>query len=1379
MYLHPRLLSLASDVRWRIIISAVVGMLAVAAGVARLAVAALIIVEVVRGNATFESLTWPLVGMAALIVARAYLQYLQEVMSHHTASLVKVKLRERLYEHSLALGPGYFDSSRTGDALMSLAEGVERLEAFFGRYLPQMMVAALAPVVIFIFMALLDFRTGLIFLAFALLTLVIPNLFHRWNRERSMARRDAYGALGADFLDAVQGLTTLKAFGQSRIRGELLAERARELFRTTMGVLAANAATGAMTILGITGGAAVALGWGAVRVADGDLELRTLLIVLMLGVEIFRPLRELVQLYHDGVMAMSSAEGIFAIMDSPATVRDPERAQVAANAGESVGDLKPEVAFDNVSHSYSEGRRPALHDLSFTLHEGETLGLVGPSGAGKSTIVWLMLRFFDPQQGIIRLGGRDVRDIPLEELREHISVVTQDTYLFHGTVAENLRFGNPDATQAQLEEAAGAANAHEFISRLSRGYETVVGERAVRLSGGQKQRIAIARALLKDAPILILDEALSNVDAENEALIVQALDRLIEGRTTLRIAHRLSSVVNAHRILVLDDGRLVETGSHSELVAAGGLYANLMAQQQERLDFVVQPSQGDADTVQPAAAPVDVSAFMPSPAHQGHSHHHHAAPQAHSPGHEGEHRHVPHEHSREEHGSGDHHRAEPQPRHGGHDGEHHQATHAHDGDGQGHGHHAAPQPHRREHDGEHRHTAHAHDGGSHGPQPDASAFIPQPAHGGHGHHHHEAPGARHHDGHSGDPRPLGIITVWLRLLGLVKPWRNELILTFLLGVAHHGTAIGVGVVSALLVGQVITGGDLTLLLILLAVLTPLAAFFVWTESWVAHDLAYRLLAEMRVDVYRKLDPLAPAYMTRRRSGDLVSVVGGDVETVEFFFAHTITPAFTAVVVPGVVVAVLAVIAWPMAIAVAPFLVAVAFSPFFAQRRSERLGEELRHQLGDVHAHMVDSIQGMREISAFGRGRSRTSEMVANSWRFAHFQLRFLKERAFQIGFIEAMTALGGLVVLAVGVWLLTNGVISRPELILAVVLSVAAFAPVSDIARTMKQLMETLAASRRLFAIHDEPVPVMDGPGVAPRGDGHDHHDGHDHADGHHSAPSIVFQGVGFDYGPGEPQALHNVSFQVEPGHTVALVGRSGAGKTTCANLVMRFWDPASGAVQLDQHDIREFKLDDLRRNIALVSQDTYLFNASIRENILLGRVDATQAELEEAARQANCHDFISAFPEGYDTIVGERGMQLSGGQRQRVAIARALLKNAPVLILDEATSHLDAVSESQLRQALENLMEGRTTLVIAHRLSTIRNADRIVVLDDGEAVEQGSHQELLEHSGLYAQLVATQLVGATNGHAPEHEQDEHHGSHEAPLPSEWTGVPGGHHHHH
>ena len=1248
MYLHPRLLALAQDVRWRILLSAAIGMLAVAAGLARLAVAALIIVAVVHGDASFSSLAWPLAGMAALVVARVVLQYFQEVVSHHTASIVKVRLRERLYQHALALGPGYFDQSRTGDALMSLAEGVERLEAFFGRYLPQMIIAALAPVAIFVFMALIDFRTGLVFLGFALLTLVTPNLFHRWNRRRNQARRDAYGALGADFLDAVQGLSTLKAFGQSRARGELLAVRARNLFRATMGVLAANSATGALTVLGVTAGAAVALAWGAVRVSHGDLELRPLLIVLMLGVEVFRPLRELVQLYHDGMMAISSAEGIFDIMDAPVEVLDPAVRSNGASAGAVAGSVSdgqaapitPEIAFQGVTYGYNGGRRPALHDISFTLHSGETLGLVGPSGAGKSTVVWLTLRFFDPQQGRVLLGGQDIREIRQELLRQQIAVVTQDTYLFHGTVAENLRFGNPRATQEELEAAARTANAHDFITHLRHGYDTVVGERAVRLSGGQKQRIAIARALLKNAPILILDEALSSVDAENEAVIQQGLDRLMAGRTTLIIAHRLSSVVNADRILVLDEGRLAEEGNHGELVSAGGIYAELMAQQQDH-DVALHPVTADGAGV-----------------HAG----------------------VPAGHGDSHDGHGDHSRAD------------------------------APLS--------------------------AEVFMPQTVHqgDGHGHHHHEASGRHSHDGlHA--PVRLGILAVWRRLLALVSPWRNELGLTFLLGLASHGSIIGVAVISALLVGQVITGGDLTLFLVLLAVFVPVAAVFTWMESWVAHDMAYRLLGEMRVDLYKKLDPLAPAYMVRRRSGDLVSLVGGDVETVEFFFAHTITPAFVAVLVPGAVLAVLAVIAWPVALALSPFLAAVAVSPFFAQKRSERLGEELRGRLGDVHAHMVDSIQGMREISSFGQGRARTAEMVSNSWSFAHYQLRFLKERAFQIGFIEAMTALGGLTVLTVGVWSLTNGNISRPELILAVVLSVAAFAPISDIARTMKQLMETLAAARRLFVVHDEPVAVSDGPGVS----------GQDN--GARPAPAIDFEGVGFAYGPEEPQALQRVSFTVEPGHTVALVGRSGAGKTTCANLMMRFWDPLAGSVKLGGRDIRDYKLDDLRDQIGLVSQDTYLFNATVRDNIRLGRSEASDAEIEEAARQANAHEFIAAFPDGYATMVGERGMRLSGGQRQRVSIARALLKNAPVLVLDEATSHLDAVNERQVRQALERLMAGRTTLVIAHRLSTIRDSDRIVVLDEGRAVEQGDHHQLLDRRGLYSQLVATQLVGGAGQH--------------------------------
>ena len=619
--------------------------------------------------------------------------------------------------------------------------------------------------------------------------------------------------------------------------------------------------------------------------------------------------------------------------------------------------------------------------------------------------------------------------------------------------------------------------------------------------------------------------------------------------------------------------------------------------------------------------------------------------------------------------------------------------------------------------------------------PDVStAHAPDISHLTSGHGHHHAPPART----STEPAEVNIrsLTVWLRLFGLVRPVRLQFLGTLALGMLHHGSVIVLGALSALLVGAVFRDESLTTPLILVCIFAPLSAFLFFLETWQAHDMAYRLMARMRIDLYEKLEPLAPAYMVRRRSGDIVSVVGGDVETVEYFFAHAISPMIVAILIPGGLLIALAVISWPIAGALAPFLVAVAVSPFFANTRIERLGNEIRGRMGDIHAFMVDSIQGMREISAFGRGADRNDELNKKGWDYAGHLVRFQKSQAFQIGFMEAMMGLGSLAVLATGVWLVLDGQLERTQLPLVSVLALASFSPVMELARTMKQMMETLASSRRILAIHDESVPVRDGPGVSKGAD-----------DGLSSTPSIEFQEVAFTYSEGDPQALADVSFGIGSGQTVAIVGRSGAGKTTIAYLMMRFWDPDRGDIVLQSNRLDEFRLDDIRGRMALVAQDTYLFNDTARENIRLGRQDATDSEVEEAARQANAQEFIESFPDGYDTRVGERGMQLSGGQRQRIAIARAILKNAPVLILDEATSHLDAISEATVRDALDRLMEGRTTVVIAHRLSTIRNVDNILVLEQGQVVEQGTHEQLLSRGGMYAQLVSAQMAGPTGSH--------------------------------
>ena len=852
MYFDIRLFQLTKGVRLRILLSTVLGLIAVGAGVAGLAIFAIVIARVFRGEAEYSSLALPMIGVAILIGVRGIFQYLQNGTAHHTSNIVKIKIRENLYQHCLALGPGHFDQRRTGGVILTLGDGVEGLETFFGQYLPQIIIAAIAPILIFVFMAILDLPVALIFLGFALFTLVAPAVFHRWNQKSSMHRYRSYGSLGADFLDGVQGLATLKAFGQSGRHGDRLADRARTLYRSTMGVLAANIATGGVTVLGISAGAAVALGVGAGRVASGDMEIRTLLIVMMFGVEVFKPLRELTMLYHKGMIASAAAQSIFNLMAEPVEIKDPEKSAVAETP--TPVPLTPEIKFENVTFAYNQGRGNALEEVSFTLGQGEKLGLVGPSGAGKSTIVWLVYRFFDPQKGRILLGGNDLRDLPLDRIREHISVVTQDTYLFHGTVADNLRFGKQDATQEELEAAARAANAHEFIAPASPGLRHL--RRRARHPPLRRPAAAHRHRPCppQNAPILVLDEALSSVDAENEALIQEALDRLMQGRTTLIIAHRLSSIVGADRILVLDDSRLVEVGPHAELINAGGVYSRLMADQQAA-GFAAKPTRASA-SIDEASTP------------------------------------------------------DTQP-----------------------------------------------------PATPDEVFEPAPT------------GIE-------SARPMGAFTILRRLMTLINPWWKQQTVTFVLGIAHHGSIIGLGVISALLVGQVFRGEDLTLYLILLGVFAPLTAFFTWAEGWLAHDLAYRLLAEMRIDMYRKMDTIAPAYLVKRRSGDIVGVVGGDIEKIEYFFAHTISPAFVAFIVPLAVLITLALISWPLAIVLLPFLLAVAIRPFYDQKTNERLGDEVLTKLGGIHAQMVDNIQGMREIAAFGQGPTRTGDVRERGWDFA-------------------------------------------------------------------------------------------------------------------------------------------------------------------------------------------------------------------------------------------------------------------------------------------------------------------------------------------------------------------------------------------------------------
>jgi ABC-type multidrug transport system fused ATPase/permease subunit len=570
----------------------------------------------------------------------------------------------------------------------------------------------------------------------------------------------------------------------------------------------------------------------------------------------------------------------------------------------------------------------------------------------------------------------------------------------------------------------------------------------------------------------------------------------------------------------------------------------------------------------------------------------------------------------------------------------------------------------------------------------------------------------------------GIAGPVLRLLPIAMREKRLLAWSTLLGLFYYLSIIAASGLGAYIIGLAATGASsdaLTGRIVLLAGVVLLAAALIWGWMALIHDYAYAILAQLRIQMFDGLIRLAPRFVLGKRTGDIGSVIMSDVEVTERFFAHTIADYAIALLIA---ICAAVALAWIHPLLALVFLITAALIssvPFWLARLAERQGQRTRGELGTLTADVIDGIQGMRDLVAFGQANAFAKRLEQRTVNVGQSQLAYGRRVGLEAGISDALQAAAVLAIVAVAAWLVSTGAVGPALYPVAVVLIATSLAPVAAVAQVARELGDVNASARRMLGISERAMPVQSA------------------ETGRIARPQawpISFESVSFAYDDKRGRALDGATFNIANGETVALVGRSGAGKSTCANLLLRLWEVDGGAIKIEGRDIRTWSENELRELIAVVPQDVYLFNTTIRENIRLGRPDATDQEVEAAARVAQIHDFIvSELPNGYDTICGERALALSGGQRQRIAIARAVVKQAPIMLMDEAVSNLDSESERALRIAMTEASRGRTTIIIAHRLVTVQSADRVVVLDRGRCVQSGMPETLAAQPGAYADL--------------------------------------------
>ena len=1129
-----------------------------------------------------DALAQAALPLAAAIIVRAASIYLAQRAGDKAAFEAVRRVRSLVYDKLTALGPSYTETVPTAEAVQTSVEGATQLQVYFGGYLPQLFFAGLAPITLFV---LLVGQAGLPAALLLACVPVIPVSIMMVMRNAKKIGAEYWGSyvdLGGMFLEAVQGLTTLKVYQADRSWHERINAESERFRTATMRLLVMQLRSICVMDLVVYMGAALGSIVAALQLATGKIGFEAAFLIVFLSQEFFLPMRRLGSLFHTAMNGMAASRRMFGILDTP----EPARGDVEL-------DGRGDIELADVSYAY--GDRTVLDSASATIAHGSLVALVGESGGGKSTLAGIIAGRKGAYRGSVRIGGVELRDATAASLMRAVTLVPTNGYLFAGTLRDNLLLARPSATDTELLRALDRTRVAAFV-QANGGLDMVINEGGTNLSGGQRQRVCMARALLHDSPLYVFDEATSNVDAASEAASGEVIASLAGGHTVIVVAHRLSTIVDADQILVLERGRIAEHGTHGELLATAGAYARMWNSQEQLSAYAY--AEGDAEDAGAVKA-VDGSAACTD--------------------------------------------------------------------------------------------------GLHGAGSSSATAVPD----------------------SGRARRSAPSIMW-RMMGLVRPLAGWLVLAVALGSIGMLTAAFVPAFGAF--GLMAALGCNALELGLIAACAACAACGIargplhYGEQLCNHYIAFRLLAHIRDLVFGALRQLAPAKLEGRGKGELVSLVTSDIELLEVFYAHTISPIAIALVCTVVFEGFLLAVSPELAgIALVAYAVLGVLLPLISAKACGTTGRQSREGAGKLGAFVLDSLRGASETIQFAGGADRSRALGKLTEQVGAVDARLKRRQAASEAVADALILAANLVMLGRALQLVAAGTIDFAAAFVAVFTFVSSFGSVMAVSRLGASLQETLASGARVLDLLDEQpqcAEVADGQDVEFAGAAAEHVS-FSYAGGVDAGGAGVTEQAAND--PASSLILDDVTCTFAPGTMTCIMGRSGSGKSTLLKLLMRFWDPAAGTITVSGVDARHINTASLRSHEAYMTQDTHLFCGTVRENLLVAHANATDAELLDACRSASLTALIDRLPQGLGTPVAELGDSLSGGERQRIGLARIFLNDAPFILLDEPTSALDALNEASVMQAIDELKRrGKTIVLVSHRASTCAFADCSLSVEHG-----------------------------------------------------------------